>query len=172
MAVHRYIVTSSPPCSWVMVDTRRESDSQTRVSIFPCMTLTITDKLKYYSDRRGAKAPDSWNLKAGDVIVSNWASWIELLWLAFRFVNPSNHPSWMDEPTYSRKSITPSGSTRYLFSQSLHRLTSQIKLRNPRTRSQVPQDVAQAPVQRPFPLRIHVKQHLELKFSDSQKCLC
>ncbi|KAK7695473.1 hypothetical protein QCA50_000109 [Cerrena zonata] len=36
---------------------------------------------------RGAKAPDSWKPKVGDVIVSNWASWIELLWLAFRF-NP------------------------------------------------------------------------------------
>ncbi|THV08654.1 hypothetical protein K435DRAFT_641943 [Dendrothele bispora CBS 962.96] len=29
----------------------------------------------------------SWNPVAGDIIVSNWASWIELLWLAFRF-NP------------------------------------------------------------------------------------
>ncbi|GJE84450.1 hypothetical protein PsYK624_005260 [Phanerochaete sordida] len=36
---------------------------------------------------RGSKGPESWSPKAGDVIVSNWASWIELLWLAFRF-NP------------------------------------------------------------------------------------
>ncbi|OSD04340.1 hypothetical protein PYCCODRAFT_1466301 [Trametes coccinea BRFM310] len=36
---------------------------------------------------RAAPANESWNPKAGDLIVSNWASWIEILWLAFRF-NP------------------------------------------------------------------------------------
>ncbi|KAI0082591.1 hypothetical protein K474DRAFT_1585839 [Panus rudis PR-1116 ss-1] len=36
---------------------------------------------------RGAKTKESWNPKAGDIIVSNWASWVEILWLAFRF-NP------------------------------------------------------------------------------------
>ncbi|KAI0796581.1 hypothetical protein C8Q75DRAFT_802270 [Abortiporus biennis] len=36
---------------------------------------------------RGAKLSDPWNPRAGDVIVSNWASWVEILWLAFRF-NP------------------------------------------------------------------------------------
>ncbi|KAJ7283748.1 hypothetical protein C8J57DRAFT_1293469 [Mycena rebaudengoi] len=36
---------------------------------------------------RGAKDIESWNPRAGDVIVSNWSSWIELLWLAYRF-NP------------------------------------------------------------------------------------
>ncbi|KAJ3475054.1 hypothetical protein NLI96_g12090 [Meripilus lineatus] len=36
---------------------------------------------------RGLQVDGSWNPKAGDVIVSNWASWIEVLWLAFRF-NP------------------------------------------------------------------------------------
>ncbi|KAI0347399.1 hypothetical protein BDW22DRAFT_1404954 [Trametopsis cervina] len=34
---------------------------------------------------RGTKGSESWNPRAGDIIVSNWASWIELLWLAFRF---------------------------------------------------------------------------------------
>ncbi|KZW04129.1 hypothetical protein EXIGLDRAFT_828052 [Exidia glandulosa HHB12029] len=33
---------------------------------------------------RGA-AQESWSPRAGDIIVSNWASFIELLWLAFRF---------------------------------------------------------------------------------------
>ncbi|KAI0638280.1 hypothetical protein C8Q77DRAFT_1242705 [Trametes polyzona] len=39
--------------------------------------------------KRGRTAPakESWNPRAGDLIVSNWASWIEVLWLAFRF-NP------------------------------------------------------------------------------------
>ncbi|KAG8934665.1 hypothetical protein FRC02_009492 [Tulasnella sp. 418] len=36
---------------------------------------------------RGHQEVESWNPGAGDVIVSNWASWIEILWLAFRF-NP------------------------------------------------------------------------------------
>lgn len=37
-----------------------------------------------------------WNPKAGDLIVSNWASWVEILWLAFRydpvFVLPAANP--------------------------------------------------------------------------------
>ncbi|KAI0650649.1 hypothetical protein C8Q79DRAFT_397753 [Trametes meyenii] len=39
--------------------------------------------------KRGRAAPthEKWNPGAGDLIVSNWGSWIELLWLAFRF-NP------------------------------------------------------------------------------------
>ncbi|KAI9000919.1 hypothetical protein BD414DRAFT_473089 [Trametes punicea] len=39
--------------------------------------------------RRGRPAPinETWNPRAGDLIVSNWASWVEILWLAFRF-NP------------------------------------------------------------------------------------
>ncbi|KAJ7179220.1 hypothetical protein C8R46DRAFT_1072955 [Mycena filopes] len=36
---------------------------------------------------RGAKDIESWNPRAGDIIVSNWVSWVEILWLAFRF-NP------------------------------------------------------------------------------------
>ncbi|OCH84179.1 hypothetical protein OBBRIDRAFT_786495 [Obba rivulosa] len=38
--------------------------------------------------KRGrAKKVESWKPQAGDIIVSNWASWVEILWLAFRF-NP------------------------------------------------------------------------------------
>lgn len=29
---------------------------------------------------------EKWNPKAGDYIVSNWCSWAEILWLAFRYV--------------------------------------------------------------------------------------
>ncbi|KAJ7744537.1 hypothetical protein DFH07DRAFT_978482 [Mycena maculata] len=36
---------------------------------------------------RGAKDIETWNPRAGDLIVSNWVSWVEILWLAFRF-NP------------------------------------------------------------------------------------
>ncbi|KAJ7129783.1 hypothetical protein C8R44DRAFT_614631, partial [Mycena epipterygia] len=36
---------------------------------------------------RGAKDIETWSPRAGDIIVSNWVSWVEILWLAFRF-NP------------------------------------------------------------------------------------
>ncbi|KAF7352871.1 hypothetical protein MVEN_01254200 [Mycena venus] len=36
---------------------------------------------------RGAKDIETWKPRAGDLIVSNWVSWVEILWLAFRF-NP------------------------------------------------------------------------------------
>ncbi|KAF8489121.1 hypothetical protein JB92DRAFT_2820141 [Gautieria morchelliformis] len=43
----------------------------------------------YVARRRGRSVPmkEPWKPKAGDIIVSNWASWVEVLWLAFRF-NP------------------------------------------------------------------------------------
>ncbi|KZT24445.1 hypothetical protein NEOLEDRAFT_1206595 [Neolentinus lepideus HHB14362 ss-1] len=34
---------------------------------------------------RSMRANESWNPSVGDVIVSNWVSWTELLWLAFRY---------------------------------------------------------------------------------------
>ncbi|KAI0049631.1 hypothetical protein FA95DRAFT_1556724 [Auriscalpium vulgare] len=39
------------------------------------------------SRRPGTVIKESWSPIAGDVIVSNWVSWAEILWLAFRF-NP------------------------------------------------------------------------------------
>ncbi|KAJ6539252.1 hypothetical protein B0H19DRAFT_349896 [Mycena capillaripes] len=36
---------------------------------------------------RGVKDIERWSPHAGDIIVSNWVSWVEVLWLAFRF-NP------------------------------------------------------------------------------------
>ncbi|KZP32857.1 hypothetical protein FIBSPDRAFT_774026 [Athelia psychrophila] len=36
---------------------------------------------------RNVQISSSWRPRAGDIIVSNWVSWIEILWLAFRF-NP------------------------------------------------------------------------------------
>ncbi|KIY46636.1 hypothetical protein FISHEDRAFT_66395 [Fistulina hepatica ATCC 64428] len=37
---------------------------------------------------RGATIPETWVPRAGDIIVSNWVSWLEILYLAFRF-NPT-----------------------------------------------------------------------------------
>ncbi|TFK28828.1 hypothetical protein FA15DRAFT_633314 [Coprinopsis marcescibilis] len=45
--------------------------------------------VEYTSRKRGKKIQDisGWNPKAGDLIVSNWSSWVEVVWLAIRF-NP------------------------------------------------------------------------------------
>ncbi|KAF8631614.1 hypothetical protein AX15_002360 [Amanita polypyramis BW_CC] len=37
--------------------------------------------------RRRGNDPEAWNPRAGDIIISNWVSWIELVWLAIKF-NP------------------------------------------------------------------------------------
>ncbi|KAJ7507703.1 hypothetical protein B0H11DRAFT_1968188 [Mycena galericulata] len=39
------------------------------------------------SRKRGRAAKEKWTVRAGDLIVSNWVSWVDILWLAFRF-NP------------------------------------------------------------------------------------
>ncbi|CAL1701382.1 unnamed protein product [Somion occarium] len=62
---------------------------------------------------RGSKLSESWNPKAGDLIVPNWASWIEILWLAFRFdpifTLPVSSP--VDLTTSTSQSSTPVTST-------------------------------------------------------------
>ncbi|KAF7355227.1 hypothetical protein MSAN_01438600 [Mycena sanguinolenta] len=62
---------------------------------------------------RGVKDIETWHPRAGDVIVSNWVSWVEILWLAFRF-NPifvlpvtENSPSPDVPPTSEAISHTP-----------------------------------------------------------------
>ncbi|KIJ20163.1 hypothetical protein PAXINDRAFT_160791 [Paxillus involutus ATCC 200175] len=48
--------------------------------------------------RRRGKLPEiPWSPKAGDVIVSNWSSWIDILWLSYRF-NPVFVLPLVDEP--------------------------------------------------------------------------
>ncbi|EPT02744.1 hypothetical protein FOMPIDRAFT_1059030 [Fomitopsis schrenkii] len=58
---------------------------------------------------RGAKAHERWSPGAGDIIVCNWASTVEILWLAFRlnpiFVLPAYSASEFPEP--SARASTP-----------------------------------------------------------------
>ncbi|KAG5644075.1 hypothetical protein DXG03_009165 [Asterophora parasitica] len=58
---------------------------------------------------RGQPQKEPWNPQAGDVIVSNWVSWIEVLWLAFRFnpifVLPVSDD--VDTPLATSESSTP-----------------------------------------------------------------
>ncbi|EIW61276.1 uncharacterized protein TRAVEDRAFT_142873 [Trametes versicolor FP-101664 SS1] len=61
--------------------------------------------------KRGRVAPaqDKWNPGAGDLIVSNWASWVEILWLAFRFNPMFVLPvcETLDIPTASSQTSSP-----------------------------------------------------------------
>ncbi|EPQ59288.1 hypothetical protein GLOTRDRAFT_70590 [Gloeophyllum trabeum ATCC 11539] len=83
---------------------------------------------------RSTKAKDSWNPTAGDIIVSNWVSWTELLWLAFRF-NPiflipvaSAHPQTSQPLASSPISHTPGRRTG----------TGSAAISSPMTRAPVP----------------------------------
>ncbi|KAF5317914.1 hypothetical protein D9611_014523 [Ephemerocybe angulata] len=49
-----------------------------------------------------------WNPKAGDIIVSNWVSWIELIWLAIRFNPIFVLPIPASEASTAQKLPTPS----------------------------------------------------------------
>ncbi|EJF61307.1 hypothetical protein DICSQDRAFT_106503 [Dichomitus squalens LYAD-421 SS1] len=59
--------------------------------------------------KRGRNAPknESWSPAAGDLIVSNWASWVEILWLAFRFKPAFILPvvDTLDIPSPTEKSV-------------------------------------------------------------------
>lgn len=55
-----------------------------RVALFALGFLWIPVETVSRRRVRGA-AKESWSPRAGDIIVSNWASFVELLWLAFRF---------------------------------------------------------------------------------------
>ncbi|TRM68029.1 hypothetical protein BD626DRAFT_480595 [Schizophyllum amplum] len=57
----------------------------TRAILFICGFFWIPVEVVTRQRGRGAKPPTAWRPRAGDIIVSNWVSWVELLWLAFRF---------------------------------------------------------------------------------------
>lgn len=50
--------------------------------------LVLDTELANFNDRRGGIGTNErWKPRAGDIIVSNWASWIDVLWLSIRFVS-------------------------------------------------------------------------------------
>lgn len=66
--------------------------------------------------KRGKISENKWNPRAGDLIVSNWSSWIEVLWLAYRynplFVLPvANAPGSSSARDASSISYTPGRKT-------------------------------------------------------------
>ncbi|KAF9482493.1 hypothetical protein BDN70DRAFT_875059 [Pholiota conissans] len=56
---------------------------------------------------RGAKLPETWKPKAGDIIVSNWASWIETVWLAIQYNPVFVIPTPESLPISPSKASTP-----------------------------------------------------------------
>ncbi|KAG2077522.1 hypothetical protein BDR04DRAFT_1088574 [Suillus decipiens] len=66
--------------------------------------------------KRGKIPENKWNPRAGDLIVSNWSSWIEVLWLAYQynplFVLPvANTPTASSARDASSISYTPGRKT-------------------------------------------------------------
>lgn len=57
----------------------------TRLSLFVLGLWWI--RVEEVSRKRGrsSQSREAWRPGSGDLIVSNWASWVEILWLAFRF---------------------------------------------------------------------------------------
>jgi hypothetical protein len=91
-----------------LVDTSRDSYKKARVSTINIIGASCTFIQPGHS-RRSIKTAETWSPDAGDIIVSNWASWIEILWLAFRY----DHPSFVLGALIS---LCSSDSIRYLFS--------------------------------------------------------
>ncbi|KAF8211208.1 hypothetical protein K438DRAFT_1663624 [Mycena galopus ATCC 62051] len=58
-----------------------------RLSLFVLGVFWISVENVTRKRGRGVKDIETWRPRAGDIIVSNWTSWVEILWLAFRF-NP------------------------------------------------------------------------------------
>lgn len=69
------------------IDVESVSKKRTYVLVPPSVYTFFDNRLPTAS--RAAQPNEPWRPKAGDVIVSNWASWPELLWLAFRQVHHS-----------------------------------------------------------------------------------
>ncbi|KAG9018659.1 hypothetical protein FRB90_010859 [Tulasnella sp. 427] len=78
----------------------------TRLALALLGLLWIPVEIVTRKKGRSAGTPNSWNPSAGDVIVSNWCSWIELLYLAFRW-NPIFVLSIAEEPSNDSQPATP-----------------------------------------------------------------
>ena len=67
----------------IFLDFCRTSDKEEGVR--SCSHIVISPVAPLTGFRRGQQQSLPWRPQARDIIVSNWVSWIELLWLAFRY---------------------------------------------------------------------------------------
>ncbi|PFH51429.1 hypothetical protein AMATHDRAFT_74979 [Amanita thiersii Skay4041] len=58
-----------------------------RLSLFILGVIWISVEQVPRKRGKGIKSESAWSPRAGDIIISNWTSWLELIWLAVRF-NP------------------------------------------------------------------------------------
>ncbi|KAJ3999510.1 hypothetical protein F5050DRAFT_1804934 [Lentinula boryana] len=83
------------------------SSALIRAVLFCLGFIWISTEIVSKKRGRSQKLKDSWNPGAGDLIVTNWASWVELLWLAYRF-NPVFVLPIPESHVQKAFSITPS----------------------------------------------------------------
>ncbi|KAF9226457.1 hypothetical protein BS17DRAFT_727900 [Gyrodon lividus] len=79
----------------------------TRLVLYVLGFMWIPEEL--VARKRGKFPEIPWSPKAGDIIVSNWSSWIDVLWLSYRF-NPIFVLPLVDKPTpsvFSASDSTP-----------------------------------------------------------------
>ncbi|KAJ3869724.1 hypothetical protein EV359DRAFT_29449 [Lentinula novae-zelandiae] len=86
---------------------RAVSSAIIRTVLFCLGFLWIPTEMVSKKRGRSQKSPDNWNPGAGDLIISNWASWVELLWLAYRF-DPVFAIPIPESPVQQASSVTSS----------------------------------------------------------------
>ena len=78
-----------PFCTRFSMDPRRAGSSQARVR------LPLIIRYLLFVKASPRKLSDTnWSPKAGDIIVSNWSSWIDILWLSYRYMKRWAWESW------------------------------------------------------------------------------
>ncbi|KAF8450409.1 hypothetical protein L210DRAFT_3437783 [Boletus edulis BED1] len=77
------LLTPVPPLHRLVEEASTRTLS--RLALFVLGFLWIPEEK--VARKRGNLSDNSWSPKAGDIIVSNWSSWIDILWLSYRF-NP------------------------------------------------------------------------------------
>lgn len=148
---------------WIPVEiVHRKKSYIVRYDVF----VSYTDRILVSS--RGSKAAEKWAPKAGDLIVSNWASWIELVWLAFRLASLFRLGSI---PNIADRDFEYADLTQFSSCQSASQSTWTLLRARPHP-SPARQVAAQVQAPPPFPPRPPVYRHLRQRSWDSAKYLC
>ena len=129
--------------SWDLLDFSRTSYQKERVSM-KSLVLDNTE-LIVFNDRRGPGKNERWRPCAGDIIVSNWTSWVDVLWLSIRFVSSYAYHNSVHCCEDSIRSLFCQ--SQRLFLNTTHRLARQPP-------SSARPDVALAPAQRTYNPRL------------------
>ncbi|CAK5275586.1 unnamed protein product [Mycena citricolor] len=77
------IFSAIPPLHRILNHTLTAFTARLALFILGLFWITVDNVTRKRG--RSAKDVESWSPRGGDLIVSNWVSWVEVLWLAFRF---------------------------------------------------------------------------------------